>query len=120
MKQSPSVGGMKQHRTATDQWVQVSPSVGARSADQSLGVAIVGCGLIGQKRAQALGPARLVACADVALERAQKLAQPTGAVATADWRSAVVRDDVSIVVVATTNDALAEVTVAAVQAGKHV
>ena len=50
--------------------------------DQSLGVAIIGCGLIGQKRAQALGPARLVACADVALERAQKLAQPTGAAAT--------------------------------------
>jgi predicted dehydrogenase len=88
--------------------------------DQSLGVAIVGCGLIGQKRAQALGPARLVACADVALERAQKLAQAAGADATADWRSVVARDDVSIVVVATTNDALAEVTVAAVQAGKHV
>ena len=31
----------------------------------SLGVAIVGCGLIGQKRAKALAGARLVACADV-------------------------------------------------------
>lgn len=84
------------------------------------GVAIVGCGLIGQKRAQALGPARLVACADVVLERAQKLAQAAGADATADWHSAVARDDVDMVIVATTNDALAEITLAAVQAGKHV
>jgi heme exporter protein A len=30
----------------------------------SLGVAIIGCGLIGQKRAKALGEGRLVACAD--------------------------------------------------------
>ena len=90
------------------------------------GVAIIGCGLIGQKRAQALSAARpaearLVACADVALERANKLAQTApGAVALADWRAAVTRDDVDIVVVATTNDVLAEISLAAVQAGKHV
>jgi predicted dehydrogenase len=86
-----------------------------------LGVAIIGCGLIGQKRARALGPARLVACADVALDRAQALARgAAGAVATDDWRSAVARPDVDIAIVATTNNALAEVTLAAVQAGKHV
>lgn len=81
---------------------------------------MVGCGLIGQKRALALGPTRLVICADVALERAHKLAQSSGAVATTDWRMAVTRDDVDIVIVATTNDALAEVSLAAIQAGKHV
>ena len=87
---------------------------------QTLGVAIIGCGLIGQKRAQALGPARLVACADVVLERAQKLAQAAGADAMVDWRSAVTRDDVDMVIVSTTNDALAEISLAAAQAGKHV
>ena len=76
---------------------------------QTLGVAIIGCGLIGQKRAQALGPARLIACADVVLERAQKLAQAAGADAMVDWRSAVTRDDVDMVIVSTTNDALAEI-----------
>ncbi len=43
-------------------------------AGTCLGVAIVGCGLIGHKRAQALGAARLVARADIVPERAQALA----------------------------------------------
>jgi predicted dehydrogenase len=86
-----------------------------------LGVAVVGCGLIGHKRANALGGARLVACADVALDRAQALAKTVhGALATADWHAAIERDDVDIVIVSTTNNALAEITLAAVQAGKHV
>jgi predicted dehydrogenase len=91
------------------------------TTDDKPGVAIIGCGLIGQKRAQALAGARLVACADVALERAKKLAAGIpAATATSDWREAVTRDDVAIVVVATTNAVLAEITLAAVQAGKHV
>ena len=36
------------------------------------------------------------------------------------WRSAVERPDVDIVIVATTHDALAEIAHAAVEAGKHV
>jgi len=85
------------------------------------GVAIVGCGLIGQKRAQALGGARLVACADLDLRRAEALAAATaGAVATADWRAAVDRPDVQIAIVATTNESLAGIASYAVAAGKHV
>jgi predicted dehydrogenase len=84
-------------------------------------VAIVGCGLIGHKRAQALGDAKLVATADVSLDRAKKLAatQP-GCEANDDWQSTVARPDVDAVFVATTNDALAPVTLAAVEHGKHV
>lgn len=90
-------------------------------SDRQMGVAIVGCGLIGQKRARVLEPARLVACADVALPRAQTLARTVpGAVALADWREAIARPDVDIVIVATTNNALAEITLGAVRAGKHV
>jgi predicted dehydrogenase len=85
------------------------------------GVAIVGCGLIGNKRARALGQARLVACADSILDRAQALTRiEPGAVATSNWRDVIQRGDVSIVIVATTNDALAEVGRAAIEAGKHV
>jgi predicted dehydrogenase len=85
------------------------------------GVAIVGCGLIGRKRAGALGPGRLVACADTAKARADALAQTSaGATSTDDWRAAVDRPDVDVVVVSTTNDALAAVTRFAVEAGKHV
>lgn len=85
------------------------------------GVAIVGCGLIGQKRARALGPARLVCCVDTDRTQAEALARTVpGAVAAADWRDVMTRADVGIVIVATTNDALAEITRAAVEAGKHV
>jgi predicted dehydrogenase len=85
------------------------------------GVAIVGGGLIGQKRAHTLAGARLVACADLDAGRAERLARTTpGAVATDDWRGAIDRPDVEIAVIATTNDALAEVARFAVEAGKHV
>jgi predicted dehydrogenase len=84
------------------------------------GVAIIGCGLIGQKRARGLGAARLLACADLILPRAEQLARPAGAQAFADWRAALDVPGVEIVVVATTNDLLAEITLAALQAGKHV
>ena len=85
------------------------------------GVAILGCGLIGQKRSKALSGAKLVACADLDEKRAKALAAGfPGCEATSDWRAAAQRSDVDIVIVATTNDALVETSLAAVQAGKHV
>jgi predicted dehydrogenase len=84
-------------------------------------VAIVGCGLIGQRRAKALWGAGLVVCADSDFERAEQLARGNGdCCATSDWRSAVERPDVSVVIVATPHDALAEIAGGAIQAGKHV
>src|SRR5262245_21335146 len=84
-------------------------------------VAIVGCGLIGYKRARALGECRLVAVADPRLDRARQLAgQFPGCDAGAAWQEIVGRDDVDAVIVSTTNDALAAVTLAAVRHGKHV
>ena len=86
-----------------------------------LGVAIIGCGLIGQKRARALGSAQLVACADVVIERAQALAAATRAfLATSDYHMVLARSDVDIVIVATPNNLLAPICRAALEAGKHV
>jgi predicted dehydrogenase len=87
-----------------------------------LRVAIVGCGSIGRKRLHSLGKNhKLVIAADVARERADELVrQVPGAVATADWEEAVNRADVEAVVVATTNQWLAPVTLGAIRAGKHV
>ena len=86
-----------------------------------MNVAIIGCGLMGQRRAKALTGCRLVACADVVGERAEALARMIpGAKPMTDWQDAVERQDVDIVIVSTTNDALAEITLAAVLAGKHV
>jgi len=85
-----------------------------------IGVGIVGCGLIGGKRARAIGDkARVVACADVDLRRAQALAGSEGR-ACEDWRAVIASPEVQAVIVATPHDALAAVTLAAVEAGKHV
>jgi predicted dehydrogenase len=85
-----------------------------------LRVAIVGCGLIGHKRARALTASQLVAVADTNPARAQQLAaQYPGCDASTEWQALVERDDVDLVIVATTNDALAPVSLAAVQHGKH-
>lgn len=86
----------------------------------SVGVGIIGCGLIGRKRAAALGPARLVACADLDQARAGALALSVPGAAAVTIDEILRRADIAVVVVATTNDALAGTTVAAVAAGKHV
>jgi predicted dehydrogenase len=83
--------------------------------------AIVGCGLIGHKRARALGDSSLVAVADTDSERARRLAeQHPGCTAGTDWEATVARPDVDVVLVATTNQALAPVTLAAIRRDKHV
>jgi predicted dehydrogenase len=85
------------------------------------GVAIIGCGLIGHKRAKALGNARLVVCADIAQDRADRLAATApGCRAVTDWQQAVADPRVSIVMIATLHDTLAEIAHGAVAAGKHV
>jgi predicted dehydrogenase len=84
------------------------------------GVAIIGCGLIGQKRARALSDATLVICSDLVMEKARAIADPKDATAVEDWRLAVTHPDVNIVIVATTNQSLAEISLMAVQSGKHV
>jgi len=85
------------------------------------GVGIVGCGLIGQKRAKSLGAGgRLVACADIDVGRAENLAKGSEAKVFRDWRELVWLPQVDIVVVSTLHDSLAAITLAAVEAGKHV
>lgn len=86
----------------------------------NVGVGIIGCGLIGQKRAKALGKGRLIACADVNESRARVLAGDSGTRAFGHWRAMLAMPEVEIVVVATLHDSLAEITLAAIEAGKHV
>jgi predicted dehydrogenase len=89
--------------------------------DKPFGVGIVGCGLIGQKRAKALGQGgQLVACADLDVARAESLARTSGAKVYRDWRELVWSPLVDVVVVATLHDSLSEITRTAVEAGKHV
>jgi len=85
-----------------------------------MNVAIVGCGLIGQQRAKALSTARLTVACDAVAERADALAKTANAASCSDWRDVVSRDDVDIVIVATTNESLAKVALGAIEAKKHV
>ena len=80
---------------------------------------IVGCGLIGQKRAAAAARHEIVAVSDLVPARAEALAARTGARVVEHWQD-LVPLDLDIVLVATTHDTLAAIARAAVEAGKHV
>ena len=84
-------------------------------------VALIGCGLIGQKRLNLLPPGSVRVACDTQLDRAQKLAaQSPGCVATESFQQAVSSPEVDAVMIATVNCALAPIALAAVKHGKHV
>jgi predicted dehydrogenase len=85
-------------------------------------VAIIGCGLIGQKRARVLPHGwSLAVCCDQVQERAENLARSyPGAQATTDADAAPLSSAVDLVIVATTHDALGRLAARAARAGKHV
>lgn len=85
------------------------------------GLALIGCGYIGKKRAAALSRARLLYACDLDAGRAEALAQTVpGCRVSIDHRTALVDPDVTAVIVATLNVSLAPIALHAVQAGKHV
>ena len=91
------------------------------SIDKPLGIGIVGCGMIGHKRAKALGAGgRLLACADIDVGSAENLAKGSGAKVFRDWRELVWLPEVDVVVISTLHDSLAVITLAAIEARKHV
>ena len=83
--------------------------------------AIIGCGLIGQKRMACLPPGTVTVACDLTLSRAEKLAATAPACrATDQVAEALATPDVGIVIVATHNSALAPTAAQAMAAGKHV
>lgn len=84
-------------------------------------VALIGCGLIGQKRLQNLPPGSVTVACDLNLERARKLAaQSPGCLATASVEETVASPQVDVVMIATLNASLAPIAAQALAAGKHV
>ncbi len=86
-------------------------------------VAVIGAGLIGERRARIVAGDRkgtLVIVVDVDDTKAKRLARELGCESGSVWEEAVRRDDVDLVVAATPNNLLAPVSVAALNAGKHV
>lgn len=84
-------------------------------------IAVIGCGLIGSRRATFLGQHELVCVVDVDLDRAKQLGQwsPSARISQ-NWRDAAEDKESDLVIVATTPDIMAEVTLTALNNYKHV
>jgi len=84
--------------------------------------ALVGCGLIGQKRAEAIARLghRTILAVDRTKDRAVALAEPFGARSAIDFHAAAEATDVDAVVVATPHAELSTIATACLKAGKHV
>jgi len=86
-----------------------------------MNIAIIGCGLIGLKRAKALREHKLIVACDPLLERAQKICSVAGCgEAITDWKEAVRRPQVELVIVSTSNNWLGPISLYALEQDKHV
>ncbi len=88
-----------------------------------MNIGIVGCGLIGNKRADSIASLNghtLKMVANTSLNEAKKLAEKYNCRYTQDWRELVSDKEIDIVIVATTNDWLTPVSIEAIRNSKHV
>ncbi|MBR9990940.1 MAG: Gfo/Idh/MocA family oxidoreductase [Gemmatimonadetes bacterium] len=88
-----------------------------------IGVAVIGCGLVGAHRARTAAAderttLRLVI--DTQPQRAALLASEHGVDAGSDWRTALTREDVSVIVISTPNALLVPIGITALRTGRHV
>ena len=86
-----------------------------------MNIAIIGCGFIGQKRLKTINSHVLTYAIDSNKEKALLIASTKpGAKVSSNWQDAVSDKNTDMIIVATTNDLLAEITLNAVRKGKHV
>lgn len=87
-----------------------------------MNIGIIGCGLIGNKRANAISEGhKLYGVCDPDMSRAEKLAKAKGAeLCVSDYRELIDTDKTDLIIVSTLNNLLAPITLYAVQHGKHV
>jgi len=86
-----------------------------------MNIAIIGCGLIGMKRAKVLGAHKLVIACDPILERAQHICTTIGSgIPMTDWKIAIADKNIDIVIISTTNNYLAPISLYALEHHKHV
>jgi predicted dehydrogenase len=88
-----------------------------------MNVGIIGCGLIGRKRAAALAAFpkdKLIAVCDVDGERASALAKDFHCESETEWRHLTQRKDIDVIINSSINEVLEEITVGALEQGKHV
>ena len=86
---------------------------------RALRVGIVGCGLIGRKRAEALGNDALIASYDIVADHAIELAKDFGGLATTSLDQ-LLELDLDVVIVATIHSEPSAIACQALEAGAHV
>lgn len=85
-----------------------------------MNVAIIGCGLVGAKRAQHLKGGNLLYCVDKNIEKARQLAcKVPGCQVLSRWEDVMDKSEIDIVIIATTHEALSKISLAAIKAGKN-
>jgi predicted dehydrogenase len=87
-------------------------------------IGIVGAGLIGKKRAEAIASLsanlKVDLVSDIDGDKAGELGRFCGAAPCVDWRDLTRRDDIDGVIVATPNKFIREIALSAIEHGKHV
>ena len=84
-------------------------------------IGIIGCGLIGTKRSQALGSkGKLIACADININRAKKIAGNKNIKVFQDWRRLLEIKEIDIIMIATPHNQLSKILLQAYKKKKHI
>ena len=84
-------------------------------------IGIIGCGLIGYKRAKSLGSkGKLVACADVNINRTKKIILNKKIQVFTDWKKLLNIKEIDIVIIATPHNQLSKILLQAYKKKKHI
>jgi len=85
-------------------------------------VGIIGCGLIGKKRAENLGKkGRLIACSDININKAKLIAKKNKKIKIfKEWKHLLKIKNLNIVIIATTHNQLSKILLESIKANKHV
>ncbi|MDD5109187.1 MAG: Gfo/Idh/MocA family oxidoreductase, partial [Candidatus Omnitrophica bacterium] len=87
----------------------------------TMNVGIIGCGVIGKKRALGLGQHKLLLAVDSDIKRAETLAALKSQVqVSTDFHDAITDPRIDIIIISTTNDMLSPIALMAAEAGKHI
>lgn len=93
------------------------------SSSSVISVGVIGCGLIGKQRvheAAQNAKSKVLMVADTNEAAATELAREYSCRPFLDWRDVIASPEIDVIVVATPNGLLAEIAIAALEAGKHV
>ena len=84
-------------------------------------VGIIGCGLIGQKRAKSLGlRGNLIACADINVNNAKKIAHNKNVKIYNSWKKLLQIKEIDIVIISTFHNQLGKILLEAYKKNKHI